>query len=68
MITGDKPMETGEVKLSLTDGERSLLAALLQTALKDSQIEEHRTRTPSYREHILGREELINSLLGKLGR
>jgi hypothetical protein len=36
--------------------------------LKEAQIEEHRTRTPSYREHVLHDESLITGLLRKLGK
>jgi hypothetical protein len=39
---------------------------LLEAALKERQIEEHRTRTPSFREHILHSEEVIAALLAKL--
>ena len=54
--------------LTLTDEERAFLADLLEISLKDTRIEEHRTRTPSYREHIVHREDVIAGLLTKLGR
>jgi hypothetical protein len=57
-----------ESQLALTDEERAFLVGLLETVLKDTRIEEHRTRTLSYREHILHREELIAALLSKLGK
>ncbi len=57
-----------ETQLTLTAEERQFLAGLLELAQRDARIEEHRTRTPTYREHILQREELIASLLSKLGR
>jgi hypothetical protein len=57
-----------ESQLTLTDEERAFLTGLLELTLKDTRIEEHRTRTPSYREHILHREEVIAGLLRKLGR
>jgi hypothetical protein len=57
-----------ESELPLTDEERAFLVGLLEITLKDTRIEEHRTRTPSYREHILHREDLITRLLSKLGR
>jgi hypothetical protein len=41
---------------------------LLENTLKETRVEEHRTRTPSYREHILRQEDLIVSLLRKLGQ
>jgi hypothetical protein len=55
-----------ESSLTLTTEERQFLVGLLELVLKDTQIEEHRTRTPSYRDHILQRENLINGLLGKV--
>jgi hypothetical protein len=55
-----------EPQLTLTAEERQFLVGLLEMVLKDTLVEEHRTRTLSYREHILHREELINSLLSKL--
>jgi hypothetical protein len=57
-----------ESQLTLTDEERAFLKGLLEITLKDTRIEEHRTRTLSYREHILHREEVIAGLLRKLGR
>jgi hypothetical protein len=57
-----------ELQLTLTAEERQFLADLLTQALKDTRIEEHRTRTLSYRQHILHNEEVIAGLLGKLGR
>lgn len=56
-----------EPALMLTDEERKFLVELLELGLKGTQIEEHRTRTISYREHILRRENVISSLLQKLG-
>ena len=55
-----------ELQLTLTAAERKFLADLLETVLKERQIEEHRTRTPSFREHILAQEMLIVQLLNKL--
>jgi hypothetical protein len=57
-----------ESQLTLSAEEKTFLVELLEMTLKDARLEEHRTRTPSYREHILQREALIASLLGKLGR
>jgi hypothetical protein len=58
----------GEVQLMLTDPERELLVRLLETTLRDVRIEEHRTRTISYREHILREEDVLVGLLSKLGK
>ena len=55
-------------QLTLTDAERTFLADLLNRVRKETLIEEHRTRTPSFREIVEQREEVINSLLTKLGK
>jgi hypothetical protein len=55
-----------ELQLAISTEERDYLVDLLETVLKETRVEEHRTRTPSYREHVLHREELILSLLNKL--
>jgi len=57
-----------ELQLTLTAEERDYLAGLLETVLKDTRVEEHRTRTPSYREHIIHKEDVIVALLSKLGK
>jgi hypothetical protein len=56
-----------ELSLTLSEEERRFLVGLLDVVRKDTLLEEHRTRTPSYREHILHREQLIDNLLHKLG-
>jgi hypothetical protein len=56
-----------ELHLTLTAEERQYLVDLLQVALKDTCVEEHRTRTPLYRENVLLRETTIVNLLNKLG-
>ncbi|MFO0929297.1 MAG: hypothetical protein U0736_20110 [Gemmataceae bacterium] len=55
-----------ESNLTLTTEEQQFLAGLLDVALKDARIEELRTRTLSYREHIVHKEEVIAGLLKKL--
>jgi hypothetical protein len=55
-----------EVHVTLTAEERQFLADLLEILLKDTRVEEHRTRSPGYREHVLHRGELIAALLSKL--
>lgn len=57
-----------EVQLTLSAEEKQFLVSLLEMALKDTRIEEHRTRTLNYREYVVHKEELIAALLGKLGR
>lgn len=55
-----------EFQVTLTAEERQFLLDLLDQTLKDRRIEEHRTRAPSYREHVLHDEDLIMSVQGKL--
>jgi hypothetical protein len=57
-----------QIQLSLSPAEQSFLVSFLEETLKETRIEEHRTRTPSYREHIVQREEIIASLLEKLNQ
>lgn len=55
-----------EFQLTLTADERECLTDLLETALKETRREEHRTRAPLYREHVLEREQLILGVLNQL--
>jgi hypothetical protein len=55
-----------ELHLTLTAEEIRFLAELLELVLKDTRIEEHRTRTPSYREHVIRQKDLLLALLNKL--
>jgi hypothetical protein len=55
-----------DLELTLTAAEREYLVEVLERALKETRLEEHRTRTPSYREHVVQREDTIKGLLGKL--
>lgn len=55
-----------EQPMPLTDEERNFLTGLLEFTLHDTRVEEHRTRSPAYRQHILHREELVSGLLRKL--
>jgi hypothetical protein len=56
-----------DVQLNLSAEEREYLVRLLEETLKEMRVEEHRTRTPSYRQLIVHDEKLIEALLGKLG-
>jgi len=56
-----------DLQVMLTADERQYLQDLLERTLKETRIEEHRTRKPSYREHVIHQEDLIQSLLNKLG-
>lgn len=55
-----------DTQLTLTPPERELLVTLLETALREMLVEEHRTRTPSFREHILENEDVARGILTKL--
>ncbi len=55
-----------ESQLTLSPEEHQYLLDLLETTLKATRVEEHRTRTPLYREHVVHREDLIEGLLKKL--
>ena len=55
-----------ELQVTLTDEERVFLVDFLETALKNVLVEEHRTRTLSYREVVQHQEDLIGRVLGKL--
>jgi hypothetical protein len=57
-----------DLQLTLTNPERECLVEMLERALKETRVEEHRTRAPAYREHVVEREDLIVSLLSKLGQ
>ncbi len=57
-----------ETSLTLTDQERAYLVELLEEMLKQTKIEEHRTRTLSFRPNVVQREETIVALLTKLGK
>ena len=58
----------GESQVTLSADERNYLVQVLETALKNHRVEEHRTRAPSYREQILQEEKLIEQVLAKLGQ
>jgi hypothetical protein len=57
-----------EFQLTLTAEERQYLTELLATVLKDTRVEEHRTRTPLYREGVIRHEQMIADVLRKLGQ
>jgi hypothetical protein len=57
-----------DLQLTVTQAERDWLVGLLDTLLKEKRVEEHRTRTPAYREHVLHEEDTIKGLLHKLGQ
>jgi len=57
-----------EMQLTLSQGQHDYLVGLLETALKNTRVEEHRTRTPSFREHVEEQEQVIVQLLTQLGK
>lgn len=56
-----------DFQMTLTAEERQFLSEFLKQLLHDTRIEEHRTRTLSYREFVVEREKVIEALLAKLG-
>jgi hypothetical protein len=57
-----------ELQLTLTTQERDYLTSLLREILKEKLVEEHRTRTLSYRGFVVHEEETIKGLLRKMGQ
>ena len=55
------------VTLELTFEEQEVLVGLLQESLKQTLVEEHRTRGSEYRQLVLHRKDAIRQLLEKLG-
>jgi hypothetical protein len=56
----------GEFALTLTAEEREQLLLLLEQALKEARIEEHRTDAPGFRHKVQHQEEILQRLVGKL--
>lgn len=56
-----------DLQLTISTEERNVLNDVLAVALKETRVEEHRTRTPSYREHVIEREKVLEALLKRLG-
>jgi hypothetical protein len=54
--------------LALTQEEREQLMNLLEQALRDKEIEVHRTEAINYREHVQHQEDVLEDLLDKLRR
>ena len=52
--------------LSLNAEEQELLVRLLEREISQRLVEEHRTRTPSYRAHIQHDESVLQAILAKL--
>jgi hypothetical protein len=56
-----------EQQIALSNEEREYLTNLLQSFQKEKRVEEHRTRDLLYRGVVIKEEDLIASLLNKLG-
>ena len=55
-----------EIQLTLSPPEREYLVQALETILKNHRVEEHRTRSPTYRENVLAEERILEQVLAKL--
>ena len=55
-----------EHQMTLSSEEHEFLRSLMEQVLKETRVEEHRTRKLSYREYVLHKEDLIIGLLNKL--
>ena len=55
-----------ELQVGFTANERKFLLAVLEETLKNKRLEEHRTRSPNYRESVVEQVELAESLLTKI--
>ena len=56
-----------EYPLVLSDEEQQYLITHLRSALDETRVESHHTRTSAYREHVRREEALLRGLLTKLG-
>jgi hypothetical protein len=57
-----------ELMMVLSETERVQLLSWLEQIQKDKLIEEHRTRTPEYRELVLRERGILDGLISKLRR
>jgi hypothetical protein len=55
-----------EFSLPLTDAEKEYLVSLLESALGDTRMEVHHTRTPAFRDRVVQEEALVRGLLERL--
>lgn len=53
-------------QVTLSAEEQEFLISLLESELKETKVEEHRTKSLSYRERVIHREDLMTALLTKL--
>jgi hypothetical protein len=57
-----------EMTLTLTGEEREQLLLLLDQALRNKLVEEHRTDALAFKEHVRHQEVLLESMIEKLRR
>jgi hypothetical protein len=62
----EREKNMAEIELTLTAEEGKFLVDHLKETLKNMRVEEHRTRTLSYRDHVLQQEAVVERLLNKL--
>jgi len=62
------PVTTTEAALTLTEEERTFLVGLLEQALHDKKIEEHRTDSIEFKEHVVHEVTLLRGLIDRLRR
>jgi hypothetical protein len=55
-----------EFTMTLTEEERAQLLNWLERKQRDKLVEEHRTKTPDYRDYVLHEEAILEKLIDKL--
>jgi hypothetical protein len=61
-----KELIMNEFQIVLSAEEKEVLAKLLEHEISQRLVEEHRTRSPSYREYIQHDESVLQGVLTKL--
>ena len=62
----EKLASAGQVAVTLGARERDFLVAMLNEEIGNVRVEVHRTHTPTAREKLLEREEVLKAILVKL--
>jgi hypothetical protein len=55
-----------ELTLTLSAEERAQLLSVLEQAHRDTLVEDHRTESSDYRQHVQRRESVLRGLIDKL--
>ena len=55
-----------QLHLNITEDERAFLVDFFESALKETLVQEHRIRRPTYRQTVVRQETLIEGILAKL--